>query len=222
MTTRTTLFRSLVFTPALLASATVMAQDNAAAGWYVKPTLTLSQLGDQDGSTSGIGQTNGLASVSLDAGFAAGLGLGYRYNERWAAELAWEYRSNASEVRLADGQRFADGNYASNSFFVNGRYHFPASGAWQPYIGLGLGWLQEIDIDLETAGTELSYAGDGDTGYQAFAGVDFDISPRWSWQLELRYSSFGDIELSGENNSGRWQGLGYDPLSLQLGLSFKF
>lgn len=206
-----------LFSPSLL-----LAQETETTGWYLKPTFSFSQLSDQTGNTLGIGGLDGSTTISVDAGFASGLSLGYSYNDRWSAEFGWEYRSNDSEVTLADGQRFNDGNYASNSFFLNGIYSFESNRAWTPYVGLGLNWIQEVDIDLETAGTELSYAGDGDTGFQAFAGFDYPLNPRWSVLGELRYSSITDLELTGENTTGSIRGIDYDPFSLQIGFKYKF
>ncbi len=115
-------------------------------------------LSDTDGRTVGIGGVDGPAQVNLDTGFTAGLGVGYRFHPRFSAALAWEYRS---EVALADGQRCADGNYASNVFYLNSYYHFESDSAWHPCIGAGLGWVQEIDIDLEGRGPEQSFSDAG-------------------------------------------------------------
>lgn len=210
------------FAATLLLPAAALAQDSVESGWYLKPLFAISQLSDQTAITNGIGALNGSADVQLDGGFASGLNLGYSYGNNWAAELGWEYRSNDSKVTLADGQRFGGGNYASNSFFLNGIYSFDARRNWRPYFGAGLSWIQEIDIDLEAAGSELSFSGDGDTGFQVFAGIDYDIASNWSVLGELRYSSISSVELKGENNVGSFSGLDYDPVSLQIGLKYRF
>lgn len=206
----------------LLLPLSAHAQDSAEQGWYLKPLVAISQLSDQTGTTAGVGMLNGATNVQLDSGYAAGLNLGYSYGNNWAAEIGLEYRSNDSEVTLADGQRFSDGNYASNSFFLNGIYRFDSSNNWHPYLGAGLSWVQEIDIDLEMAGSELSYSGDSDNGFQIFAGIDYEVNSRWSVLGEVRYSSISDVELSGENTTGRFSGLDYNPVSLQIGLKYRF
>ena len=206
----------------LLVPTATFAQDSAERGWHLKPILAISQLSDQTISTVGVGNLDGTADVQLDGGFASGLNVGFSYNANWAAEIGWEYRSNDSEVTLADGQRFSDGNYASNAFFVNGIYSFDASTNWRPYIGAGLNWIQEIDIDLETAGNELSYSSDSDSGFQVFAGIDYEIDERWSVLGEARYSRITDSELTGENTTGSLRGLDYNPVSLQIGLKYRF
>jgi opacity protein-like surface antigen len=217
-TVPTTILSSLV----LITSLGAKAQDTDQQGWYLKPTLALSQMSDQTVNTTGVGALDGSGNAALSSGFASGLVLGYDYGSRWSAELGWEYRSNGSEVSLADGQRFNDGNYASNTFFINALYGFAEGQVWQPYAGFGLSFIQEIDIDLETPAAELSYAGDGDTGFQVFAGVERELAARWSLLGEVRYTRFSGIELTGENTVGTMGGLDYTPLSLQLGVKFRF
>ena len=222
----TTIFSSTILASSLfLMGSTAAAQTDGPQGWYLKPTLALSQLSDQTPNTLAVGVLDGPANVTLGTGFASGLVLGYAYGGPWSAELGWEYRSNDSEVALADGQRFSDGNYASNTFFANAQYHFQPVGttqAWQPYAGFGLNFIQEIDIDLETPVRELSYAGDADTGFQLFAGMERKLSADWSILGEIRYTRFSDLDLSGENTGGLFRGLDYTPVSLQLGLKYRF
>lgn len=192
-------------------------------GWYLRAHTGLSFVDDTSGETRGIGSTNGSAKVDLDSGFLAGMALGYRYNAHWGAEIAWEYRSNDSETTLADGSNFDDGNYASNAFYINGLYHFPMSTKWETYIGAGLGWLQEIDLDLETMDSEISYSGDGRIGGQIFGGVNYLVNDQWVLNGELRYADFGEVDLDGEAGaSGNFDSLEYSPLSVQLGIAYRF
>lgn len=204
----------------LLFSNSLFAQSQD--GWFVRPYIGLSQMSDIEGDTAGIGSVDGVADISLDTGFTAGLGVGYRYNANIAAEIAWEYRSNESGVALANAEIFEDGNYASNIFFVNGFYYPHGFETWQPYLGAGLSWIQEIDIDLETGGAEQSYSGSGDFGFQLFAGVDYPIAENWDLQGELRYGSVSKIDLEGEGISGGFNNLDYDTFTIQLGAAYRF
>ena len=123
---------------------------------------------------------------------------------------------------VADQSLLTNGNYASNIFFINGHYHFNGHGDWQPYVGAGLGWIQEIDIDLEQNGVETSLSGDGDIGYQLFAGADYKLDEQWSMGFELRYGSTTGIDLKGEGNNGRYRDLDYQPTTLQIGLTYRY
>ncbi|TQV73155.1 porin family protein [Aliikangiella marina] len=193
-------------------------------GWYVKPYLGLNELSNTNGQSVAIGALDGRTEVSTDSGFTAGIGLGYRYNDKFAAEISWEYKTNDSSTLLADGQFFSEGNYASNLFFVNGYYYFQNSSdsKWQPYIGAGFGWVQEIDIDLEENGVEQSFSQQGKFGSQFFAGLNYQLSSQWDINTELRYSRFTDIDLRNEANLGQINGLDYTPTTLQLGFSYRF
>ncbi len=192
-------------------------------GWYLRAHGGLSELSDVSGDATAIDDTSGGVDVSLDTGFTAGLSAGKRLNSHWSVELAWEYRSNDSETEIADTLSFDDGNYAANAFYFNGLYHFSAWGAWEPYIGAGIGWLQEIDIDLEDSRGEQSYSGDGDIGYQLFAGTHYYLSDRWMINAELRYSAFSDLDLEAESRGGgSLSGLDYEPLTAQIGILYRF
>lgn len=205
----------------VLLSPTVFAADDR--GWFLKPNVGLSNLSDLSASVTGIGAFDGSADISTDSGFVAGLGLGYRYNSNWAAEIAWEYRTNDSAVTLSDGTLFSEGDYASNTFFLNGIYSFDSSSAWTPYLGAGISWVQEIDIDLEAGGNELSYSGDGEVGFQVFGGVGYSFNDNWALQAELRYGSITGIELDAESTAlGQFSDLDYQPTTFQMALVYDF
>ena len=191
--------------------------------WFVRPYAGLSQMSDLDSDFDDIDGLSGDADIDLDTGFTGGIGLGYRYSDSFAVEFGWEYRSNDSKTVLESASEFDDGNYASNIFYLNGHYSFAETGKWQPYIGAGLTWVEEIDIDLERGGDELSYSGDGDTGYQLFAGINYDLAENWKLQSELRYGSISGIDLDGEgNDAGGFDGIDYETTTLQFGLVYDF
>lgn len=192
-------------------------------GWYVKPFIGLSQMSDLSADTTSLGSIDGTSEIDLDSGFNAGVGVGYRYNDRLAVEAAWEYRTNDSSVSLADGNQFPDGNYASNVFYLNGLYYPKVSSKrWSPYVGAGLSVMQEIDIDLEQSGVETSLSGSGDLGYQLIVGADYKLNTKWSVGAEARYGSTTGIDLEGEGNNGRYKDLDYNPTTLQLGVKYRF
>ena len=92
--------------------------------WFLRPYIGLNLMSDLDATAINFDNTSGTARVNVDTGFTGGQGIGYRYNERFAVELAWEYRSNDAGINIADQSTLTDGNYASNIFFLNGHYHF--------------------------------------------------------------------------------------------------
>ncbi|SHI03262.1 outer membrane protein [Ferrimonas marina] len=207
--------------PLLLAGLFSSAQADEGQ-WFVRPYVGYSLMSDQTGQGADLGQANGAVSVDLDGGFAAGLGLGYRYNANWAVELAWEYRSNDSTTTLASGERFDEGNFASNLFFLNGFYFFDQGQKWVPYLGAGISWAQEVDLDLEQDGIERSFSGDGEFGYQAFAGIEYRFSPTWSLQGEVRYGALSGLTLEGEQEAGRIEDIDYHTTTFQIALRYAF
>lgn len=204
-----------------LSNSTFASEDDS---WFLRPYLGLSQVSNFEATANNVDGLTGPAKIDLDTGYVTGIGIGYRYNENIAVELAWEYRSNDADVLVADQSLLSNGNYASNIFFINGHYHFNRQDNWQPYVGVGLSWVQEIDIDFERNGIESSYSSDGDTGYQLFAGVDYQLAPALALQTELRYGSITGIDLQQEegNAGGNFSNLDYKPFTLQAGIVYQF
>jgi outer membrane protein W len=226
----TTKFKFSKLLPITTLTIALLANTNSAFAsddFFVRTFVGLSSMSDLTANATDIDGSTGAADVSLDSGFNAGLGFGYFYNPNFAVELAWEYRTNDSSVELDDGNSFQDGNYASNLIMLNGYYFFDKINKWTPYLGAGIVWGQEIDIDLERNGTERSFSEGGDFGYQAFAGVNYELSREWVIHGELRYTAISSIDLSAEESelqpsSGSVTSIDYKPLTLQVGLEYRF
>ncbi len=186
------------------------------AHYYVKAYSGISYMNDV--TSSGV---NSAIDIELDKGMVFGGALGYRYNANIAAEISWEYRSNDSETRWGT-EFYPEGNYASNLFYINGFYFFNAYGGLTPYVGAGLGWMQEIDIDLERNGVETSFSNSGEFSYQGFIGLEYRLSPQWSIHTELRHSGASSGVLKGENTDMPFADLDYKPFTWQLGARYSF
>lgn len=209
----------LITTFTILTSVSAFAKQG---DFYLRPVFGLSQLNDTQGVSQNVLGSDGPLEVDLSNGFNAGLGFGYHYSDQFSVEAFWEYRSNDSEVNLTNGQVFTDGNYASNTFFLNGKYALYTSDDWHFYSGAGLGWVQEIDIDLEQGDIEYSYSGDGDIAWQVFAGFDYTINNQTSLTLELRHGQISGIDLDGEGVPGSITDLDYRPTTFEIGLKWRF
>lgn len=217
-----TLIKQISLFIAITVSITNITKTHASDNWFIRPVIGLSQMSDLNSSFNNIEMLSGNSEIELNSGFNAGLGFGYRYTDNFALELAWEYRSNDSETTLANTSNFEDGNYASNIFFLNLHYRFNTQSNFVPYLGAGLSWAEEIDIDLERNGEELSFSSNGDTGFQVFAGLEYKLNESWTVQSELRYGSITGINLDSEQAAGSFDDLDYKTKTLQFGLVYDF
>lgn len=184
--------------------------------FYVKPYAGISYMNDVTAQT---GASN--IDIELEKGMTLGAAFGYRYNTNIAAELAWEYRSNGSESQVGT-EFYPDGNYASNLIYLNGVYFFNPIGKLTPYIGAGVGWIQEIDIDLERSGVETSFSNSGNLSYQGFVGVEYSWSAAWSFHTELRHAGAKSGDLRDEQTNAMFSNLNYKPFTWQLGAKYQF
>ena len=217
------LFKTTLICSAILSSTLTMNANATEEGnWFLRPIISLSNLSDTSGQINYAGDI-GASQVATDSGFSAGLGLGYQYNSNLAVEFFWEYRTNDSDTTVPDNSVIA-GNYASNIFYLNGFYYFDQAqnSNWKTYVGAGLGWVQEIDIDLEINSTEESYSGDGQTAFQLFAGTQYALGENLDLQFELRYGNVGSIDMTNEISNVPFNGLDYKTTSLQVGLVYEF
>ncbi|MDP2284708.1 MAG: OmpW family outer membrane protein [Pseudohongiella sp.] len=202
----------------------VVAQSEA-RDWYVTAYAQASRLNSS--TFDEIGNAN--LGTGLKAAFDAGLGLGgdvgFRYGNGWAAEFEWNWRRH--DLKSLSGRGSAavtEGDFASNILFVNGLRRFvrPEDG-WVPYVGVGLGWVQEIDLDLNAGATERAWSKQGDIGVQLIGGVEFPLADAWSLTADVRLLRLGKQELSAEEGAtGRLAKPAYNPLSVQIGVRRRF
>jgi opacity protein-like surface antigen len=160
--------------------------------------------------------------ASLDTGAVVGLAAGYRFNRNFAADLDYAYRSNdIDKIKSPGGATIADGgDLASVAIMANGYYYFDFAETWSPYIGLGLGFLQEIDSDVQLTGvnsqTDLE---DEVFAWQAMVGAELPIDHKWRLYGEGRFMSAPSPELSNSNGS---YSVDYNNLSLIVGVGYQF
>ena len=160
--------------------------------------------------------------ASLDMGSVVGLAAGYRFNRNFAADLDYAYRSNDIDtIKGRGGTPIADGgDLASVAIMANGYYYFDVSETWSPYIGLGLGFLQEIDSDVQLTGvnsqTDLE---DEVFAWQAMVGAELPIDQKWRLYGEGRFMAAPSPELSNSNGS---YSVDYNNLSLIVGVGYQF
>ncbi len=216
---------AMVVLVATLASPVAKAENN---GWYVRANVGLVQTGDDSSVLLDEGMGSQGVDASFDTCFGSGIAVGRWLNERWRIDADWSYRSSdIDELRLDDGRVVTDGNYASSTFSVNAMYHFrdgAAVGQFSPYVGLGLAYVTEIDIDLEGDGigpNPIEDLEDSGVALQLMGGVSYRQSDRFRWDAELRWLSFGEASLEGDDGQSLTD-IDYNPLGVFVGFSYDF
>jgi outer membrane autotransporter protein len=209
-----------------LLPAAVLAQTEP-RGFYVTGYAQVSRIGSSTFAESGaLGAGSGLAA---EFGSGRGLGgdIGYRYGNGWAAEVEWNYRSHKlSSLRQGGGTLARDGDFASNILLINGLRRFISASPWTPYVGAGIGWVQEIDVDIKPAagGVERSYSASSKVAVQLIAGVEYAITQNWRLTADARWLRVGSVQLDNEtgNSGGSLRSLNYNPFSVQVGVRYSF
>lgn len=208
-----TLKRAMIFAALPLSLATnAVAQETG--GYYVKAFGGISSL---QGDSFTLGGT--ASSLSFDSGTTFGGAIGYDYaNSPFRAELEFVYRSgNATDFPTGVGTA---GDFASTSVMLNGYYLFETASKWVPYAGLGIGYVTEIDFDIEGGTGAGEYSDRGLLGYQAMLGVEYPVSNSLTIYGEARYFSAGSVDLTGPG--GATLNADYDTLDFNAGVAFKF
>ncbi len=160
--------------------------------------------------------------ASLTTGAVVGLAGGYRFNRNFATDLEYAYRSNdIDEIKGAGGGTIADGgDLASVAIMANGYYYFDFAETWSPYIGVGMGFLQEIDSDVQLTNVNSQKdLEDQVFAWQAMVGAEVPIDESWRFYGEGRFMSAPSPDLS--NSSGSYS-VDYNNLSLIFGIGYQF
>jgi opacity protein-like surface antigen len=207
-------------TACLVALVLPVQSDAEPQGFYVTAYAQASRLSsttfDEIGDANlGVGLT-----AEFDTGFGLGGDFGFLYGNGWAAELEWNWRRH--ELKSLEGAGSAavsEGDFASNILFVNGLRRFDHTGGWVPYLGLGIGWVQEIDFDLNSTATERAWSKQGDLGVQLLGGAEIPLADKWRMTADLRLLRLGKQKLNAEEGvTGQLAKPEYDPVSVQIGL----
>jgi outer membrane protein W len=106
---------------------------------------------------------------------------------------------------------------------INGLYEFDLLGSARArtYVGAGLVYLTEVDIDFEQGSTERSFSGNGN-GVQLLAGARYDLGERWFLDAGLRYLAASGLDLEEESGgSGRIEA-DYAPWAATIGVGWRF
>jgi opacity protein-like surface antigen len=211
----------IVFAPiaACLALASTSPARADEPRYYVEAIAGLTSLSD-DTADVDIREGEGKADLEFDSGFAAGAAFGWEATENVRIEGEYIYKTNGlSKATLPDGSTVGEGDFSSVTLSANGYYLFgDRESTFRPFVGAGIGWLQEVDIDFEEDGEELSWE-TNDLGWQAMAGLAWRPSETWSFEVEARWFSASDVEMEKGDETVTAT---YDPITLNVSAAYRF
>ncbi|WP_353268222.1 outer membrane beta-barrel protein [Gemmatimonas sp.] len=209
-----------------LAPAVAVAQAEP-SGVYLTAYGQFTRIGASSLSESGAQGAGSGLRASFGRGLGGGGDLGYRFGNGWAAEVEWNYRTHAlSSLRQSSTTLATSGDFASNTILVNGLRRFTSTAPLTPYLGAGLGWILEIDLDIKpgSGGPSRAYSRSGKVAPQLIAGVEYALSPKLRLVSDARWLRAGPIRSDNAtgNSGGSIASPNYNPLSLQVGLRVGF
>lgn len=198
----------------------------AALAAETEPRWSVSALGGYGtlGDSSFGGSAGASGTATFDAGFMAGLAVSYRLG---AWELGGDYLYQTNDLDrppvggAAAGADGGDFSAVAIAVGLKRTFNLLPSQRATSYLGAGLVWLQEVDIDFDTPSGEASFS-DSAIGYQLQAGVRYQLAPRWEAGLELRYLDAGSLSLDGEGTASGSIDADYERTSLLGSLRYRF
>ena len=191
--------------------------------FYVTADVGANFLGSEDLSYRD-GITSGSASADFDPSFAGGATLGWRLNDRWRLEGELMYRRNEmDDITLPGVGSSTEGDFASLSLGASALYDVNLFGNEDvtSFVGAGVVFVQEIDIDFTVAGQETSFETD-DIGFQVQFGARYDLSERWFVDARVRYLALSGVELEFPDDTSRIIEADYAPLTVSAGIGYRF
>ncbi len=215
--------RSILISAILVNAITAAEVAQAEQPWYVTASVGIGNLSSQD-LTYRDGAVTQTAEADFDASFNGGGTLGYRFNENWRIEGEIMYRRNElAEVNLPALGTFDEGDFASLSFGLSALYDFNlfANPKVRTYVGAGVVFLQEIDIDFEDASGETSFETD-DVAAQIQLGARYQLRDNWFLDAGIRYLTASGVTMEFPTDSNRTIESDYAPLSVTVGLGWRW
>ena len=206
----------------LLAASLLLASNSAHAG--TEPNgLYLDFFGGFSGLTNGnLIQSGATSKGNYDGGTIVGMALGKHLNKDWDLEVEWFYRSN--EISSVTGGAFngvSEGDFASTNLMFNALYNFYASDKIKLYCGLGVGLMQEVDIDMTIGGGEQEFSHNWVPAAQLILGASYPINSSFSATAEVRYHYASSPDLEASNGGSRLKA-DYSGYSALIGLRYSF
>ena len=179
----------------VLAGTAVQAEE---AGWYAGVDFLTAYTLIDDSTVQGLaGARINVEEDDLVVGGGAQVGRGFG---PWRVELeyVWRYRFdyNSDVVAVGGTNRFKD-NVQTRSLMLNVIHDFHNDSSWTPYLGAGLGVVEnESEVERTNQTTRVvTNAENSESGlaWSLMAGMLWDVNDQWKLKLGYRYADLGEI-----------------------------
>jgi outer membrane protein W len=226
--TRITRIASLLAPAALAATmltplAAMAAESDTSPGVYVELFGGASMLGGQPLNLTPTVGARANGKVDIGGGWLGGGAVGYPITDNIRVEAEVAYRRNKVKSATATGLTAVNGgDYASltlmgNALLDMGRFETDYA-VFRPYVGAGVGFVEEIDIDLK-GGASSEFDQGGLFAYQFLAGVRWRYGSGAIAGLGVRYLKADDPKMKGPRGLVRSS---YDPLAITASVGWSF
>ncbi|MEN9726483.1 MAG: hypothetical protein RL434_849 [Pseudomonadota bacterium] len=198
----------------------VLCSPMAAAEPYIRLLTGVGFMGDED--LTARGTLTGRATAETDAGWVTTGAVGWAAGP-WRFETDLSYRRNGLEgANFNGGPRFGEGDFASLVIGANviREFNLLPDERIVGYVGAGLAYVEEVDLDLENNATERSFSDSG-VGPQVLLGARYALWEHWELFTEYRYVHAGSLDLAEEGGTGRIKS-DYGAHSVSAGIGWRF
>jgi OmpA-OmpF porin, OOP family len=166
----------------------------------------------------------GRASAHFDDGFNVGARVGYQWGS-WRLEEEYSYRENTLSSFNGKTPPVWKGHREAHALMTNVLYDFTIGWPISPHVGFGIGAVDVRDqVDRNSAAAPNGDVLSGDSwefGYQAIAGVEYNVNPRLAVDLDYRYLATTDMTLQDRAFGGTYK-TGYDSHNFLVSLIYRF
>lgn len=166
-------------------------------------------------------------NTTFKTGYNGMFAVGYQFPMGWRSDLSIGYIDNrvASNYSNTINNNMQGGSAEAYTFFGNLYYDFAPCSVLQPYVGAGLGYVTtRYHWDIETGGTTTNYStSPGFFGYEAVAGVTYQVTPHFGLLLDYRYvgTTTSQQTISSEHTSGKYN-MSFSSNLASIGISYLF